>query len=371
MKVLKFIFLLGICTFQTHFASSQTTNYTEASLGFDPGELHIIASPDAQKILPIVTSSFRGIPRFGLQNDYSFRSPPPGESPKVRMARKDLMTKIRADEDLVRHLITINTYRNTIDLESWKKLYDPTDNVTSHTTTANYTDGGIYWLSLFKTLAAFTTTSEAFEEYFCKTGESCLISGPGSSYKQSYMKSKAQWGGRGSEFEKRRKVIAFTDNLAPTYLEWSKEFDIKEAYMVGQVGIGEYDFKAGGFPLRGLQPVNTGYLIPIEFDREDPNSLFKFDYPTTTQRKSGILLKMPMDKAEAFIEDIKKKSYSGRGQQVYYAYKVTISLKEKRDTATDYGFQRPEFTYKQVPANRTIEFFSDIYLKDKVYEMVR
>lgn len=354
-------------------AFGQNNPFSEAALGFDPGELRVIHAPNQEAIRPLVIATFRGLPRLGLHNDYKNPHDQSAEAQKTRIKRKELADRMRESQDMFRQLTTINLYQETIDLESWKNQFDPTDHVVNQTAiTVNFKFAGPYWLSVFRLLAVKTTKPETYKKYFCKSDEDCKhLDRTSSIGPQIYHPKSERWGGIGSsEFEKKRKVIDFTDKLAPIYLKWAQDFKLTEAYVVGRVNLGEYDFKAEGFPLARMSPVGQAFVMPMTYDA-DAHTLLKYDYPVGSKRPSAILLKMSAEKAEAFSEDLKKKSPTGRGKELFFVYKINIKIKEKKDTKTDYGFTRPEFSYEQVPANQKIEFFSDIYLKDKVHEITR
>ncbi len=354
------------CTFLSVFMlNGQEFGLTAEALGFDPGEIQEIVSPDAQHIESFVIPTFRGLLRLGQQRIYYSRQLDRNEFARTSQQRKDLEYKLKDGLISYFSLVNMEAGKETIDLNKIRASFRPgtalEDNNSQY---AKSVDS--YWAIILKGLGAKHLKPETYTHYFCPEQQACLpIHMPKSSAAYQQKIRRTRWAGGTSEFAEMRVFNEFMDKQATHFVNWSEGKIPEEAYIVGRTSLGEYNFNAGGFVLKGLKEVNIG-PVQEEYNVDTATSLFKPNYqPEGQPYQAGILISMSPEKAEAFL---KKLNSSGRSRQLYYVYKVRIRTRFSEEALNNTDFHKM-VTYAQEPASRTIEFFSDDALTNKVLEI--
>ena len=348
--------------------SAQNQGVTESELGFDPGEILIIASPQPESIEQLAIAGFNCMVRLGQPRFYSDgRQLDRNQYNKTMTQRKALEFRLKNDLQTYFSLASMNAIQLVKDLNAIKASYVP--GATLENTNAAYAknlEG--YWAVTLKNLAARTFMPAEFSKYFCKDAQQCLpLHMPKNSGSYQQKIRQAMWGGRlGGEFKEMKAFQAFIDNDAQTFFDWSASIVLEQAYMVGKVSLGEYDFNAGGFLLKGLSPVQAAGGVTIEYAVDQEESIFKPNYTAPGQSyQKGILIKMDPEKAEAFIKELQAK---GNSRQIFYGYRVklTTQFDKVEHTNTNYHLM---IKFYQQPLSRTIEFYYDDALTDKLFEV--
>lgn len=344
--------------------SGQNYGFSEQELGFDPGEIGIVDSPGPDHIEPFAIPQFRGLLRLGYQRQYYSRQLDREEFNRTGQQRKDLDFKIKDGLIQYFNLIYMDAARSTIDLNNVRKAFRPgtalEDNNAQYAKTV---DG--YWAIIFKGLGSKHLKPEVYRNYFCPDQNQCLpLHLPKSSASYQGKIRQARWGGGQSEFAEMRAFNDFMDKEASKFLSWSEDKTPQEVYLVGRTSLGEYNFNAGGFVLKGVKAIKSGPVL-IEEQNQD-KTLFKPNYqPEGQSYQSGMLISMSPEKAEKFINDLQS---GKRSRQLYYVYRARIEVQFSQEALDNTDFHKMVL-YFQIPGSRTIEFFSDDALTEKLFEI--
>lgn len=343
----------------------QGISYTEANLGFSPGEIELVSSPDPQSFEDIVIPTFRGLLRLGIPRLYYSKRLDATELSKTGLQRKNLDFILKDGLISYFSLVYLETAKETINLEEIRAAFRPgtalEDNNPQYAKTIHS-----FWAISFRNMGAKHLKPDNFGRYFCPDQSSCLpLHMPRSSASYQQKLRQARWGGNQGEFAEMRAFGAFMDNEAQKLIKWANGKTPTEVYFVGRTTLGEYNFEAGGFVLKGLKPVTTG-PVTIEYNEAGETSLFKPNYTPEGQRyQSGILVQMSPEKAEIFINDLNSRN---KTRQLYYVYKARLETNFSQVDLDNTNFHKLVL-YTQIPASRTIEFFSDNALSEKVFEL--
>ena len=349
-------------------ANAQNQGVTDAELGFTPGEIMIIPSPQSESIEDLALATFQGVLRLGQPQFYSDgRKLDRNQYNQTMSKRKALEFRLKEDLQTFFTLYAIKAAPLPKDLDAIKASYVPGAMLeNTNITQVKHLEG--YWAVTLKNLAARTFMPPEFSKYFCKDATQCLpLHMPKNSGSYQQKIRQAIWGGRlGGEFKEMKAFQAFMDNDAQTFLDWSASIILEQAYMVGKVSLGEYDFNAGGFLLKGLSPIQAAGGVTIEYAVDQEESIFKPNYTAPGQSyQKGILVKMDPEKAETFIKELQAK---GNSRQLFYVYKVKLSTKLDQQAYDNTNYHLMIKFYQQ-PLSRTIEFYYDDALTDKLFEI--
>ena len=356
-----FLFLIPVfCSL-----NGQNNSFTETELGFNPGEIKIVTSPDPVHIESVPVAEFRGLLRLGQPRVYYSRNLDRMELANTGLKRKDLEFHLR--DGLIQYfsLISMEVANNTINLATIREAFRPGTALEDNN--AQYARSiDSYWAIVLKEMGAKNLKPESFLKYFCPNEQQCLpLHMPKSSAAYQQKLRRARWGGGQGEFAEMRKFNEFMEEQAGNLINWSKGKTPNEVYMVGRSTLGEYNFNAGGFVLKGIKAVSTG-PVTIVHNAPEETSLFRPNYaPEGQSYQTGMLVKMSPEEAETLINRLQK---SGRTRQLYYVYraKIKAELSENELANTNYHLM---IKYTQEPSGRTIEFFSDDALTDKLFEI--
>lgn len=360
-----FKLLLPICVLGHFLSFGQTSGFTEQELGFSPGEIRVVESPDKQNIEPFVVPTFRNLLRLGQQRAYYTKKMDRTEYANTGLARKDLEFKLREGLKQYFSLVCMEAAKNTIDPDKIRKAFRPGTALEDNN--AQYAKSvDSYWAIVLKKMGAYSFKPETFSKFFCAEQQPCLpLHMPKSSGSYQQKLRQAVWGGRSGEFAEMRAFNDFMDTYAEKFFGWSTDKDMQEVYLVGKTSLAEYDFKAGGFVLKGVN-AQSGGPVHMEYNSSADDSLFKPNYtPEGNSYGTGILVAMSAEKAEALLNRLKSE---GRSRQLFYVYKARIIPQLSETDRTNYKFHMM-VRFTQEPVSRTIEFFSDDALTDKVFEI--
>ncbi|MEN8798627.1 MAG: hypothetical protein ABF293_05225 [Flavobacteriaceae bacterium] len=343
----------------------QAAGFTEQELGFSPGEIRLIESPDKENIRPFAVPTFRDLLRLGHQRVYFTKKLDRTEYVNTGLKRKELDFSLRQGLIQYFRLVHMEAAKNTIDLDKIRKSFRPGPALED--TNSQYAKSvDVYWAIVLKEMGAYNFKPEEFSRFFCAEQKPCLpLHMPNSSGAYQQKMRQAIWGGRSGEFAEMKAFNDFMDTYAKKFIQWSADKGAQEVYFVGKTGLGEYDFNAGGFVLKNLN-AQSGGAVTIEYKSSKEDSLFKPNYtPEGQMYQSGILISMSAEKAEALLNRLKAE---GRSRQIYFVYKARIIPHFSDIDLANFNFHMM-IRYTQEPVSRTIEFFSDDALTDKVFEI--
>ncbi len=338
--------------------------FTESSLGFDPGEIEVITSPHPDDLKALVIPRYRGLLRLGKQNSYGLSANPrPQEIYRTQKERGALLNKKEVSVQRLFELMELHQRRADIDLQQIGSSFRiPLNARAQADDPARKND---YWSGQLKRMAPEYLQKNALAKYWCKEGEQCLIEGrqPGSYV--SSKRSRPTWGGGTDEFAQLRAWQAYLNTEAPKILEWAGQLDEQEAYIVGTAYINEYDFNYEGFVIRvdAVEPKATRSTLITYPKIRDKDSFFART-EVNGNTLGGKLISMDPAKAEKLIERLE--SSDPRSREVYYVYKASIRLVNPEDTSKIYWGDPPKFI--QEPSSNVVEFFLDEELKQKLFE---
>ncbi len=360
---LKLIFPLWALSHLLTFG--QSDGFTEQDLGFSPGEIRIMESPDSENIEPFAVATFRGLLRLGYPRVYYSKTMDRTEYTNTGLARKNLEFRLREGLKQYFGLVSMETAKSTIDLDKIRKAFKPGTALEDNN--AQYAKSiDSYWAIVLKQMGAYSLKPEAFSRFFCAEQKPCL---PGHMPKSSgaYQQKLRQaiWGGRSGEFAEMRAFNDFMDTYADKFVQWSAGQGAQEVFFVGKTSLAEYDFNAGGFVLKQVK-AQSGGPVTIEYKSPAEESLFKANYkPEGQSYGTGILVPMSPEKAEALLNRLQ--SY-GRSRQLFYVYRARIIPQLSGTDKANYKFHMM-VRFTQEPVSRTIEFFRDDALTDKLFEI--
>jgi hypothetical protein len=357
--------LLPIWALGHLLAFGQASGFTEQELGFSPGKIRVVESPDKDNIEPFAVPTFRDLLRLGNQRVYFTKKLDRTEYVNTGQKRKELDFSLR--QGLIQYfgLVYMEAAKNTIDLDKIRKAFRPGHAVGD--TNAQYAKSvDVYWAIVLKEMGAYWFKPEEFSRFFCAEQQGCIpLHMPKSSGAYQQKMRQAVWGGRTGEFAEMRAFNDFMDTYAEKFIQWSADKGEQEVYFVGKTSLAEYDFNAGGFLLKNVK-AQSGGVVTIEYKSSKEDSLFKANYTPEGQiYGTGILVAMSAEKAEALLKRLKS---DGRSRQVYYVYKARI-IPHFSDTDLANTNYHMMVRYTQEPVSRTIEFFSDDALTDKLFEI--
>ncbi|MGB5693893.1 MAG: hypothetical protein WBM43_14895 [Flavobacteriaceae bacterium] len=350
----------------SHFLTfGQSAGFTEQELGFSPGEIRIIESPDSESIEPLAFATHKGLMRLGFPRVYYTRTLDRTELAKTGSARKDLEFRLREGLKQYMGLVSMEAAKSTIDLDKIRKAFRPGGALED--TNAQYAKSvDSYWAIVLKSMGAYSFKPETFSRFFCAEQKPCLpLHMPKSSGGYQQKLRQALWGGRSGEFAEMKAFNDFMDTYAAKFIQWSAGQGAQEAYFVGKTGLPEYDFNAGGFVLKKVK-AQSGGPVHFEYNSTPEESLFRASYkPEGQSYGTGILVPMSSEKAEALLKRLKSEGHS---RQLFYVYKARVipQLSDPDLANTNYHLM---VHYTQEPVSRTIEFFSDDALTEKVFEI--
>lgn len=347
------------------YVQGQAPGYNEEDLGFSPGEILVIESPNPESIETFAIPAFRGALRLGQPRVYYHSKLDRTVLAETGLQRKDLEFKLKEGLTSYFALVYMEAAKNTIDLGKVRAAFLPGPALDNNN--AQYAQSvHSFWAITLKGMGAKHLKPDAYARYFCPDQQACLpLHMPRSSGAYQQKIRQAIWGGRQGEFAEMRAFNGFMDSEASHFLKWSEGKIPEEAYMVGRVALGEYDFNAKGFVLKKIKAVSGGPVL-IEYRETPENSLFKSNYQPEGQTYStGILIPMSVEKAEKLTNDLKSRK---RSRQLYYVYKVRIEVRFLEAEMENTSFHQM-VSYVQVPVSRTIEFFSDDALTEKLFEI--
>lgn len=356
---------LPIYMFSLLVCNGQTSGYSEKELGFSPGEIRLIESPDKENIQPFAVATHRGLLRLGYPRVYFSKKLDRTEYVNTAQQRKELDFRLREGLKQYFGLVYMAAAKNTIDLDKVRKAFRPGH--AAEDTNSQYAKSvDVYWAIVLKQMGAYWFKPEEFSRFFCAEQQACLpLHMPKSSGAYQQKMRQAVWGGRAGEFAEMRAFNDFMDSYAEKFIKWSADKGEQEVYFVGKTSLAEYDFNAGGFVLKNIR-AQSGGPVSIEYKASAEESLFKPNYkPEGQSYGAGILVKMSAEKAEALLNRLKS---DGRSRQLYFVYKARI-IPQFSDTDLANTNFHMMVRYTQEPVSRTIEFFSDDALTDKLFEI--
>ncbi|MGB5238365.1 MAG: hypothetical protein WBN59_12095 [Flavobacteriaceae bacterium] len=350
----------------SHFLTfGQSDGFTEQELGFSPGEIRIIESPDSENIEAFAVATFRGLLRLGHPRAYYTRKMDRTEYANTSLARKNFEFRLREGHKQYFGLVSMEAAKNTIDLDKIRKAFRPGGALED--TNAQYAKSvDSYWAIKLKEMGAYSFKPETFTRFYCAEQKPCLpLHMPKSSGGYQQKLRQAVWGGRSGEFAEMRAFNDFMDTYADKFIQWSAGKGAQEVYFVGKTSLAEYDFNAGGFVLKNVK-AHSGGPVHFEYNSTPEESLFRASYkPEGQSYGTGILVPMSSEKAEALLNRLKSE---GRSRQLFYVYKARIMPQLSETDKANYKFHMM-VRFTQEPVSRTIEFFNDDALADKVFEI--
>ena len=216
------------------------------NLGFDLGEYITVQPLDKDTFNPLYVPSYKGIPRLVLTPSYKkVEATILIKNAVIRRFSNDMLIyhNLRLLDLMAEHVTEKNLKIDTSnepsfrsksrrDLYSFQGKTRPSDSGSrSYTYVPRY-----HIQSLVTTLLPSVHNS-----YFCVV-EQCS----GTQFQRSVM----QWGGytNNNEFKSRRAYYSFVETEVPKLQAWAKSLS-SESYLVGIVGLGDYDFDRKGFEL--------------------------------------------------------------------------------------------------------------------------
>lgn len=337
--------------------------YTEAALGFDPGDIERVESPNPDDLRPLFLPRFRGLLRLGKLNSYGLSSNPiPQEVFRSQQKRRELLTKKQQSTLRMFELMEIR-YRNAkIEPDALAREFRPT--ITANTPRDDPLYTRLYWTGRFKEMAPKFLTPKALTKYWCKEGDNCIPETTGAYV--SPKKNRPTWGGsRSDEFARLRAWQAYVNNEVPKMQKWANQVNEAEAYIVGTTYIQDYDFNHEGFILRvdavETKALRSSLLRYLKLREEDS---FFARTRIDGQYLAGKLIKMNPEKAEKLVETME--AHDPRNKQLYYVYKASIAVGEAEGPQGAYGTAPTQMV--QEPISNIIEFFLDEELTLKLFE---
>lgn len=362
----KYIYAVFAIVF-TAWASDRALaqDYSEAALGYDPGEFELVQSPYPDDLRPLFIPRFRGILRLGTPNSYGLsENAIPQDVYRSQKERSDLLNKKKQSVLRVFELMEIQHRKSDINLDDLASEFQPT--IIGRAPMDDPKRTTLFWSGILKENAPRYLTPRALSKYWCKEGENCIPAGNKNSAYVSPKKNRPTWGGSGSdEFARLRAWQAYVKTEVPKMQQWASQINEKEAYIVGKTYIQDYDFNHEGFIIR-VDAIEIkalkGSLLSYPKIR-DKESFFARSQ-VNGNFLAGKLLKMSPEKAEKLVETME--AYNPRSRQLYYVYKASISFGIPEGPQGVYG-QAPTQLIQE-PASPIVEFFLDEQLKNKLFE---
>ncbi|MGI9547553.1 MAG: hypothetical protein ACR2MM_09975 [Flavobacteriaceae bacterium] len=362
-KIIYAVFTIVIASWTSDRALAQ--EYSEAALGYDPGEFELVQSPYPEDLRPLFIPRFRGIIRLGTPNSYGLSANPiPQDVYRSQKERSDLLNKKKQSILRVFELMEIHYRNSELDLDDLASEFRPT--ILKNAPLDDPKRTTLYWSGLLKEKTPRFLTPKTLSKYWCKEGENCIPSGTRNGTYVSPKKNRPTWGGAGSdEFARLRAWQAYVKTEVPKMQKWASQINVKEAYIVGTTYIRDYDFNHEGFIIRvdAVQPKALKSSLLSYRLISDKESLFARSQ-VNGNFLIGKLIKMSPEKAEKLVETME--AHNPRNREVYYVYKASIGFGTPDGPQGAYGSAPTQLF--QEPASPIVEFFLDEQLKQKLFE---
>ncbi|PHS71415.1 MAG: hypothetical protein COB23_00085 [Methylophaga sp.] len=330
------------------------------TLGFDLGEYITVQPLDKDTFNPLYIPSYKGVPLLALTPSYRQEKADINiKNAVIHRFRNDMLIyhNLRLLALMEKHVTEQNlkvdtSNEPTFRSKSVRKIYS-VQGKTRPTDRLPYVYVPRYHIQSLVT----TLLPAVHNSYFCEV-EPCS----GNIFQRSVM----QWGGynNNNEFKSRRAYYSFVEIEVPKLQAWAKSLS-SETYLVGTVGLGDYDFDRQGFELsihapKGISGISKQFFYA---PRIKEKRIF------TQGNDQGRPFFIAMSETDAENLQSQTKTTGSRFSPLYFVVKAEVyNAQNKGADRKSHGQTYVGVHLAYDVTGSVIEFYADELLTKKVFE---